>query len=554
VQMDKGERWLTAYGTKREDTAAVCGDTNNGFGLTFNWNRLGDGPHTLRAFADGVEFAALTFNVTTLGREYLQGASGTYALSNFPASNQSLLVSWQESGQNFVISDSSLQQARGQRALDQYVAKPDDNYQFTHYHTQRGVGYDTYFLSMTSQQWRQSNEVNRVLWEHDVIIIVPWVVHSNSEHTAILFINGGSNGGTPPPPTETQALAGVAVALGSVVAEVRQIPNQPLYFADEAGRARSENAILAYSLDKYLDTGDPEWPVHVAMTKAAVRAMDTVQTFLTMRRPIDDFVVIGGSKRGWTTWLTAAVDPRVKAIAPASIDMLNLARQFIHHWEAYGFYAPALKDYVEFDLPCRMQTPEGRALLRIIDPYQYRLRYTMPKLILNSSGDQFFVPDSSQLYYPALPGPKWLRYRPNTDHSQDVDVILAALSWINNINNGKSIPQYSWIQEPDGSILVQTTSQPKQVLAWQASNPKARDFRLKTIGPAWTGANIQTSGNGLYVGFVSPPAQGWSAFTVELTFDEAGLLEPDQAYTTGVSVTPNTLPFKGTACGGQGGG
>jgi len=117
VQMDNGERWLTAYGTKREDTAAVCGDTNNGFGLTFNWNRLGDGPHTLRAFADGVEFAALTFNVTTLGREYLQGASGTYALSNFPASNQSLLVSWQESGQNFVISDSSLRQARGQRAL-----------------------------------------------------------------------------------------------------------------------------------------------------------------------------------------------------------------------------------------------------------------------------------------------------------------------------------------------------------------------------------------------------------------------------------------------------
>ena len=92
--------------------------------------------------------------------------------------------------------------------------------------------------------------------------------------------------------------------------------------------------------------------------------MDAVQAFSRQRNgfpDIDDFIVMGGSKRGWTTWLTAAADPlkRVKAIVPISIDMLNLDRQFTHHWGSYGFYAPATYDYLEFDLGCRLQPQTG---------------------------------------------------------------------------------------------------------------------------------------------------------------------------------------------------
>ena len=143
--------------------------------------------------------------------------------------------------------------------------------------------------------------------------------------------------------------------------------------------------------------------------------------------------------RGWTTLLTAAVDSRIRAIVPASIDMPNLARQFIHHWESYGFYAPALNDYVAFNLPCRVQTPEGKALLQVVDPYAYRDRYTMPKLILNASGDQFFTTDSSRFYYAGLPDLKWLRYTPNVDHFQGIDTIVTALSWIDDILDNLSL-------------------------------------------------------------------------------------------------------------------
>ena len=105
IQIDGGARVQAAYGTTRGDTVEVCGDADNGFGYTFNWNRLGNGSHNLRAFADGVEFANVDFTVTTLGVEYLQGVSGEFILSNFPATGNDIAVRWSESHQNFVIVD-----------------------------------------------------------------------------------------------------------------------------------------------------------------------------------------------------------------------------------------------------------------------------------------------------------------------------------------------------------------------------------------------------------------------------------------------------------------
>ena len=107
IQIDGGARQQVAYGTTREDTAATCGDTDNGFGYTFNWNTLGSGGHNLRAFADDVEFANVNFTVTTLGVEYLEGASGTYTLPDFPQAGSNVVISWAEPHQNFVISGTS---------------------------------------------------------------------------------------------------------------------------------------------------------------------------------------------------------------------------------------------------------------------------------------------------------------------------------------------------------------------------------------------------------------------------------------------------------------
>ncbi|GEM_PF-1063164 len=438
-----------------------------------------------------------------------------------------------------------------QTALDRYIAKPDPSYSYYSYSIDRDLLYNTYFLLMTSQSWRSCDEVdcNRNpwpwtsnLWKHVIEITVPKIRHSSSPGTAILLVNGGSNGNLPTKTDDQAAI--IAQALGSVVVKVNQIPNQPLYFVDEENVARSGDAIIAYSFDKFLKTGDEEWPALLPMTKSVVRAMDTIQTFLAGKITINDFIVVGGSKRGWTTWLTAAVDPRIKAIAPASIDLLNMGEQFRRHFEAYGFYAPAIADYVAFDLPNRMTTPEGQELLSIVDPYAYRERFTMPKIILNSTGDQFFLPDSSQFYFNKLPETKWLRYLPNSDHKQSMDVAKSLASWIDQINDGETPPQYNWTIEPDGAIRVVTVDRfPDRVRLWQATNPNARDFRLESIGPVWTANDLAPIGPGIYRGYVPPPPQGWTAFMVELTYEESGLLEPNLVFTTDVVITPDTLPF-----------
>ena len=103
LEIDGGPRVVAAYGTDRADTAAVCGDTDNGFGLLFNWNLLGDGEHTVRALADGEEFGRATFRVTTLGVEFLQGTPGETVVADFPSPGEAVRLIWQQANQNFVL-------------------------------------------------------------------------------------------------------------------------------------------------------------------------------------------------------------------------------------------------------------------------------------------------------------------------------------------------------------------------------------------------------------------------------------------------------------------
>ena len=107
IEKESGEveRQVAAYGTERLDTIDACGDTDNGFGLLFNWNRLGDGVHTVVAWVDGVELGRATVQVTTLGQEFLQGAEGECVVEDFPRLGQRVTLEWQQNSQNFVITE-----------------------------------------------------------------------------------------------------------------------------------------------------------------------------------------------------------------------------------------------------------------------------------------------------------------------------------------------------------------------------------------------------------------------------------------------------------------
>jgi len=283
------------------------------------------------------------------------------------------------------------------------------------------------------------------------------------------------------------------------------------------------------------------------MTKSAVRAMDTVTDFCSKSEngslKVDHFVVAGASKRGWTTWTTGAVDKRVVAIVPIVIDMLNVVPSFKHHYAAYGFWAPAVHDYEVNGIMDWQDTPEYAALMKIEEPYQYRDRLTMPKLLINAAGDQFFLPDSSRFYWADLKGPKYIRYVPNADHSlKNSDAFLSLLSFYDAIANGKQIPQYDWTLPEPGVIRVHCATKPSRVKLWQANNPNARDFRLETLGPAYKDSPITESGDGVYKVRLEKPAKGWTAAFIEVTFDSK---PAPFKFTSGVTVIPDTLPYEG---------
>ena len=440
------------------------------------------------------------------------------------------------------IAVSAVAQPKTETALDRYVHAPDPSFQWRLLNTIPGNGATTFVLEMVSQNWLTPDEVSRTEWRHHLTIVRPDRVESD---VALLLIGGGRNGSAPPKEADPIAAA-IARRTRTVTAELRQIPNQPLSFFGES-RQRNEDAIIAYTWKRYLETGDERWPARLPMTKAAVRAMDAVQQFLASEAgggaKIARWVVTGGSKRGWTTWTTAAVDRRVIAIIPAVIDLLNLEASFVHHWRVYGFWAPAVSDYVEHGVMEWMGTPQFRNLMNIVEPFEYKDRLTMPKFILNSAGDQFFVPDSSRFYFDQLKGEKYLRYVPNTDHgvTRRSDAAESLAAFYEAIVRGWKRPEFSWTISPEGRIEAVCKDRPSAVKLWTATNPDARDFRLETIGRAYTSVDVQPAGDGVYAAQIRKPEKGFTAGFLEFTFPTPG--GSNWKFTTAVKVVPDVYLF-----------
>src|SRR5262249_45467053 len=163
-------------------------------------------------------------------------------------------------------------------ALDRYIAALDLNYHYQLLNTFVADTHTAYLLEVTSQQWRTAEEVDRPIWKHWLTIVRPEQVATT---TSPLIISGGSNE-KPPPQQIDPVLTQIALATNSVVSEIRMVPNQPLVFAGD-GSKRTEDAITAYTWERFLTTGDDTWPLRLPMTKSVVRAMDTITSFCASR-------------------------------------------------------------------------------------------------------------------------------------------------------------------------------------------------------------------------------------------------------------------------------
>lgn len=443
--------------------------------------------------------------------------------------------------------------------LDDYIALPDDNFYWNQVDELTQIIWiiiipvpvsTTYTLEMTSQAWREPNEVDTTIWNHWMTITKPYD-DSSLQDTALILINGGDIGEPAPiidPDVDpnNQQFRDLAYATDSMIVELRGVPNQPLVFADEAF-SRIEDEIIAYSWDKFLNGGDDFWPVQLPMVKSVIACMDAVQEF---EPRIQHFVLAGGSKRGWTAWLTAAVDDRVVAIAPIVSDLLNMRRSFAHHWSCYGFWAGALSPYEELGIFDWFDSTRADELVAIVDPYAYRDRLAIPKFIVTAAGDDFFVHDSIQFYLDDLLEETYIRTVPNTNHYLDgaFDTVFENMvPYYDAFLTNQPRPEFSWALEDDGSMTVLTTGEPNVIL-WQADNPTDRDFRQVTIGNTWTSSILAEQSPGVYAADPGVPLTGWRSYFVEViydyTTDSTGISDFDYHFTTEMRVLPETRPFE----------
>jgi len=400
-----------------------------------------------------------------------------------------------------------------ENALESYLNNNDNSFAWELYDSHEISGLKLHNLLVTSQKWQDYT------WRHQVAVIVPEEIKYDG---ALLFISGGSNTDQMPNWKKTddstiQMMELIAQKNKAVVAVVFNVPNQPL-FGD-----LTEDEIISLTFHNYRNDKDFTWPLLFPMVKSAQRAIDAVQEFSkeTLNHKINRFLVSGASKRGWTTWLTGASDPRVEAIAPMVIDMLNMPKSISYHVEAWGDYSIQIQDYVELGIAQDVNTPDGEEIVTMVDPFSYRKKLTMPKLIFNGTNDEYWPADAIKHYINEIPGENYLHYVPNAGHGlgDKKQAIQALSSFFAETLQNKEYPECSWnIEEIEQDIVVTIDASKQEltgILLWTCDSDD-RDFRDNKF----VSKTIDTEPSDQVSIQVNYPDSGFRAFYIDLLYPD----------------------------------
>ncbi|MCX6380589.1 MAG: PhoPQ-activated protein PqaA family protein [Armatimonadetes bacterium] len=360
-------------------------------------------------------------------------------------------------------------------------------------------------LHLISQTWQG------MIWEHRLMLFRP--PNSTFPNFCTLLNTGGRGGDD-----DMKMGAMIAKSSGMPFAILFGIPKQPLY------GGKTEDELVVYTWQKYLETGDSTWPLHFPMAKAVVKAMDALQEYsLYAKIPeIKEFLITGASKRGWTTWLVGATkDKRVKGIAPMVIDTLNVGVQIPHQIESYGKASEEIADYSKSGMLDALNTEKGRKLLALEDPYSYRDILTLPKLIINGTNDQYWAQDALNFYWDGLKGKKWIAYIPNSGHGLEdrVRTFNSLTAFGQMLARRTKWPEMKWqYTESDSGVelLLNSDIKPKAARLFRVYS-STKDFR----NSKWTYEPMTTTSQGI-IGQLKHPSKGYAAMYGEAVYEIGG--------------------------------
>jgi PhoPQ-activated pathogenicity-related protein len=363
---------------------------------------------------------------------------------------------------------------------------------------------------LVSQTWRGT------AWRHQCAIYLPAKL-AVERPPLVLWVDGGSTpeDAVQPPARQLPILAAIADAAGLPAAVVRQVPNQPLY------DGRREDDLIAHTFEQFFLTGDPTWPLLLPMVKTVSAALDAAADLARTEWQVelDGAVVAGASKRGWTSWLAAAVEPRVRGLVPMVIDMLDLPRHMRLQVESFGAPSEALHDYVSRGLHRQLETPRGRQLMEIVDPVRHAAAITQPKILALGTNDEYWPLESLALYRPQIQGPTWVSYAPNAGHDLPplrVAPLVAALA--RHVAGAERLPDCTWeCDAKAGTCALAIDPRPAATTLWTAASD-TRDFRQAT----WA-SRPATLADGRCREQFDRPAAGFRAALLECRYDRGPL-------------------------------
>ncbi|XP_061469346.1 autocrine proliferation repressor protein A-like [Rhineura floridana] len=455
-----------------------------------------------------------------------------------------------------------------QKALDVYVQQRDPHYSYTIKKKEDSPDVTVYTLKMTSLKWLDDSEVDTTVWWHELFIVMP--KNQQMKDSCLLMIGNGRNDAVfQPVDLNVNEAINAAKSTGFCTALVRQIPNQPITFRKlvmhECKNSIEDYAVFCswrkFIIDK---SAKPDVLIQFPMVKATVRALDTITELLQKESDgkvnIRRFTLTGGSKRGWTSWLTAAVDKRVVSFSPIVFDLLNIIKNLHHQYRAYCGWTYAMWAIDDLKITHKLDTPQLQKLTSYVDPLAYNDRYlNKPKYLIIVTGDEFFPLDDSHSFFHQLAGEKYFWAIPNSDHLVTLDPgtrisIAKSLTtfFVSTMLNLK-MPNISWKKtetNATGTIYLYTDQEPSAAKCFFANTlgSKRRDFRL-FMGPSspgllqdvfWFPCGVEKVETGVYKAELEKPLTGWKGFLIEVTFPGPG--NNDYVFTSEVHIIPDTFP------------
>ncbi len=442
--------------------------------------------------------------------------------------------------------------------------------------------------TFTSQMWPAGvDTIEGEGWVHSITIAVPRKLH-NIPETALYFSDGGdndrpgdylkqfimlarlkSNSSNSERSFNPVAIMDLLIQhTNTIIVYQQQIPNQPYTLLDAPETELSEDRLLAETLVRAVnDDGKgavtPEntllFPMAQANIAGIYRASEFINSKISSDAPIKHFIVGGASKRAWAMWLATAFDQGTDNNARHLISGVVPVAMIQHFPEtlkaikkSYCHFPKPLAPFTDRHIFQELLSPYNDRYNRLfeeIDPYTYlkNKRFdNVRTLVIHPSSDHYFIPDSTQYYYPDLRGERHIMVIPNIGHGGAIPAInylYGALTNITAMAHDQALPSH--LEEYDrynNMLSVHTENKPDHVYVWSASNTGARDFRLEStefkrqeILPVINLNDSQT-----YQWQADSTQKGWTAFFMEMHYN-APNAKPF-VLSTQVYITPDRYP------------